>query len=263
MDESFWDSLARKHGTTGFTDYSIAFFDQLMRLKCIELILIEHGILDQRNSILLDFGCGTGDFLAYFSKSFKIVFGYDVSDEVLGIASRRLQGFSNIELLRSIENLDIKCDVVLSITVLQHILNDSELRDALRKISSLCKNGALLVALESVTTSSIPVSHPPHVMARSLNFWVDLFRESGFEVVAIKSFYNPYLLVTRSFTKYAKGIRAQMTIYRGLRRLGINPAFFNKTFRNYAGRILDTPSNIDGIIDGDSFTKVFVVRKTS
>lgn len=263
MDESYWDSLARKHGTTGFTDYSIAFFDQLMRLKCIEQILSEHGILDRRNSVLLDFGCGTGDFLAYFSKSFKNVFGYDVNEEVLSIASHRLQRFSNIELLRSIENLDAKCDVVLSITVLQHILNDNELRDALRNISSLCKYGALLIAMESVSTTSVIVSHPPHVMARSLNFWVDSFRESGFEVVAIRSFYNPFLLMTPSYTKYAKSIRAQMTIYRALRRLGFNPAFFNKTFRNCAERILNTPSNIDGIIDGDSFTKVFVVRKTS
>lgn len=263
MNESLWDSLARKYGTTGFTDYSIAFFDQLMRLKCIEQILGEHGNPDRRNSVLLDFGCGTGDFLAYFSDNFKNVIGYDVSDEVLSIASCRLRRFSNIELLRSIENLDAKCDVVLSITVLQHILNDNELRDALRKISSLCKSGALLVAMESVSTTSIPVSHPPHVMARSLEFWVDSFRECGFAVVAIRSFYNPYLLVTPSYTKYAKGIRAQMTIYRGLRRLGLNPGFFNQTFRNCAERILNTPSNIDGIIDGDSFTKVFVVRKTS
>jgi ubiquinone/menaquinone biosynthesis C-methylase UbiE len=263
MDESFWDSLARKHGATGFTDYSIAFFDQLMRLKCIEQILSEHEILDRRNSVLLDFGCGTGDFLAYFSKSFKNVIGYDVSEEVLSIASHRLQRFSNIELLRSIENLDAKCDVVLSITVLQHILNDNELRDALSKISSLCKNGALLVAMESVSSLSVVVSHPPHLKARSLNFWVDSFKESGFEVVAVRSFYNPYLLVTPSYTKYAKSVRAQMTIYRGLRRLGFNPAFFNRTFTNCAERILNTPSNIDGIIDGDSFTKVFVVRKTS
>lgn len=261
MDKEFWNLRAKKDKTTGYTDYSIAFFDQLMRLKVIEKIMNQYGAFDFKKAAALDFGCGTGDFVSYFSHKFNFVVGYDISQEVLKIAKQRCKHLPNILLSNSLEKINIKFNVVLSITVLQHILNDNELLKTLTFVSNKCKENAIFIALELVESDKFNISHPPYLKARRLEDWKVFFQKSGFEILSIKSFYNPFLIKTPSYLKYRKKVILFVKVYGLFRRLGFNVKLFNGVFKKQAQAILSKEENIDGLVQKESFSKIFIAKK--
>ena len=87
MDREFWNALAKKKKTTGYSDYFIASFDQFMRLKIVEKFLDQYAPLESRKTAL-DFGCGIGDFSFMLSRYFNKVYGYDIADEILEYAKK-------------------------------------------------------------------------------------------------------------------------------------------------------------------------------
>jgi len=262
LNKDFWESRAKKYKTTGYIDYSIAFFDQLMRLKVIERIVKQYASFNMREASILDFGCGNGDFAVYFSSKVRNIVGYDISDEVLKIAREKCKGLSNVYFVNDLNKIRMKFDIVLSITVLQHILDDTELKDSLCKIYSLCNKGALFIALESVkSVGHLSPSVSDYLIFREVKYYEDLLRRIGFRVIAIKNFYNPYFLKTPSYTIYLRKVRIYKLFYKIFAKLGMNLTVFNRRFSSCAVEVLSNPESIDGIIESDSPTKIFVAEK--
>ena len=263
MHDSYWSSLVRKHGTTGYSDYSVSIFDQLMRIKVVDSIIdeyVEDVLSDMR---MLDFGCGSGDFAAYFSNKFGNLVGYDLTEDIISIARNQYSHLNNVFFADSLDKIHGSFDVIISITVLQHILDDDELFKTVKYISNKCKGNGLFIMLESVESEKFELKSLPHLRLRKLEEWVNILNKSGFELLEEKSFYNPYLLKTNSFLNYEKKIKIFALIYRKLRILKLNIKLFNYIFRRQAQDILSKAENVDGIIDGESFSKIVICRKRS
>lgn len=261
MNKNSWNLMAKRYKTTGYSDYSVGFFDQIMRLKVVEKLLKQYITFDLKKVNALDFGSGVGDFISHFSHKFKFIVGYDISKEVLQIARRKCNYLSNVLLTNSLKDVNIKFDVVFSITVLQHILDDSELLKTLFMISSKCKENAIFIALESIESDKFNICQPTYLKARKLEDWKVFFEKSGFELLSIKSFYNPFLIKTPSYEKYIKKIILFKTLYKVFRRLGFNIKVFNSVFEKQAKVILNKRENIDGLLEQESFSKIFIAKK--
>jgi ubiquinone/menaquinone biosynthesis C-methylase UbiE len=261
MNKEFWNSLARMNRTTGTRDYVVAAFDQRMRLKCLEIILSDYKELFTHQVNLLDFGCGSGDFILHFSNRFNRLIGYDISEDILSIAQQRTKDFSNIILANSLDSLSLRFDLVFSITVLQHILDDDELTDTLSRIAGLCNEHAYFVALESFDTKEFPITQPAHVKARTSDQWRRIFDKAGFDLLETRSFYNPYLIKTNSFTQYWRKVKWFRLFYRLFCKLHLSTAFLEYPITRCIDGVLSTNKNIDGFVDIDSFSKFIICQK--
>jgi SAM-dependent methyltransferase len=252
--------MANDHGTTGYSDRWVYAFDQLMRIRCIERVLRE--FVDVRlwpDLTLLDFGCGRGDFLERFCGFFKQSVGYDWSDRIIRLAANRLTGRPNVTFLDALDRLQGSFDVVLAVTVLQHILSDEELLRILRTVSGVCAPEAILIALESREGSGWPVNFPPHVHARTMDEWKRFLGEAGWIFCKDYSFYNPYLIPTKSYEEYRRTTRWTRSVYRVLKKMHVDADWIGTRFERQAARILER--GVDGIIASDSFSKIMVFRK--
>ena len=262
MNKDFWELRARKYKTTGYIDYSIAFFDQLMRLKVIENLIRQYANFDIKLANMLDFGCGNGDFIVYFSAKVKNAVGYDISNEILKVAQERCRDLSNVRFENDLGKIKEKFDIVLSVTVLQHILDNDELKKNLYKIGNLCNKGALFIALESVKSANcINIGISDYFVLRETEYYKNILEEAGFRVLTIENFYNPYFLKTPSYERYLRKIYIYRLFYKVLTKFGVNPTIFNSKFNSCASEILGIPENIDGIVEKESSTKIFVAKK--
>lgn len=262
MDKTFWDKLAIKHGTTGYSDLYIASFDQLMRLKCTTKILNDHtDAKRRRKGVLLDFGCGKGDFSQFFCDKFDKIYAFDKSQEILKIAQTNNANVKgNIQYVNSFDTINDKIDFIFSITVLQHILDDSELLLTLEQIHEKTIPGSLFIALESIEEHIFRINQPAYVQARTFENWINLFQKAGFKLIESKSFYNPFLLKTDSFKTYETRTLLLIKLRYILLKFHINLKVFNYFFRKHAEAILGQDRNVDGLISDHSFSKFFILE---
>lgn len=257
----YWNLLAKKNKSTGTSDYIIAAFDQRMRIEGVEYLYKKFIDNDAKRFNLLDFGCGSGDFILHFASRFDRVFGYDISEAILCVAQQRLIGFSNIVLTSSLDSISPHFDLVLSITVLQHIVDDSELIDTLRRISELCNDHAYFFALESFVTDAFPITQPAYVKARSADQWRRIFSEGGFSILETQSFYNPYLIKTKSFSQYWQRVKWHRLFYRLFRKLHLSTAILENPIDVCVDDVFSEMDNIDGFVATDSFSKFIICQK--
>ena len=94
------------------------------------------------NTVMADFGCGSGRFIKYFQKRAKFIVGIDPSEAIFA-ADTLVGKDENVELCQaSISNIpyaDETFDFAMSIGVLHHIPNTMEaMRDCVKKVK---KNG--------------------------------------------------------------------------------------------------------------------------
>jgi SAM-dependent methyltransferase len=261
MSKEFWNSLARKNRTTGTSDYVVAAFDQRMRIKCLEKILSDYNELLTPQSNLLDFGCGNGDFILHFNSRFNYIVGYDISEDILSIAQQRIKGLPNIKLANSFDSVSLRFDLVFSVTVLQHILNDDELTDTLGRIAKLCNKKAYFIALESFETKTFPIAQPVHVKAHSTDQWQRILTKAGFDLLETRSFYNPYLIKTKSFERYWEKVKWFRLFYRLFKKLRLSTAILENAINRCVNNVFSEKENIDGFVDVDSFSKFIVCQK--
>lgn len=100
-----------------------------------------------QNLTILEVGCGVGRWTKIISEK-NIVVGVDVSKFMIALAKERCKDNScsfvvaDVSYLPFVENA---FDIVISITVLQHLLEEKELLRALKGIANCCKSKAFIV----------------------------------------------------------------------------------------------------------------------
>ena len=98
-----------------------------------------------------------------------------------GVAERcqfRVQDLSRLEV-------DGRFDVVLGVTVLQHILDPGLLRDAVRRMTNHLAPGGRMVLLEAAPTAIIERCDSTVFRARQRDVYLGLFRECNLELRAL------------------------------------------------------------------------------
>jgi 2-polyprenyl-3-methyl-5-hydroxy-6-metoxy-1,4-benzoquinol methylase len=256
MNLDHFDTRARRFGTTGFIDFSMAFFDQRMRLLSVEKLLDKYNI---RGGTLYDFGCGRGDFLTHLANRFDNLWGYDPCVPIAENAARRAHDLLNIDVgsrpLMGFESLD----VILSITVFQHIHDSVELATELRRLYQMLKPGGLVIALESITIGDY--FYPEQVRARPRSEWVRHFRDAGFKIFEQIPFFNAIYAPTESYRLYRRKTRLVSFIYGLWCRWFGNTTIFNSYFERKAREVLPDKDAANGFAPLGSINDFFILTK--
>lgn len=190
----FWSSRYDRIGHTGWKNTVIYAYDQIERLATVSAELDAFHV---EPLTAIDFGCGTGDFCRLMlGKGFK-VWGYDpyVKPEV----SHR--DFAYVTNHTALDTLDSEVGLILSVTVLDHILNDQVVEAELAFLrAKVSERGLLLMmeyALDEVTSSS-----SAYRAARTVDAWHRLLSASGWQVSGIKPVCHPYAAPSAGFLHY-------------------------------------------------------------
>lgn len=219
----FWEDRAKKYGHTGWSDVLIYAYDQQARLLAIEKILKS---LTYNKSVALDFGAGVGDFSNLLSEHFAKVISFDVSDNAIKVAQKKYGMTKNIQFIcgNNIEDIGIPdntVDLILSVTVLDHILDDIELINTVEYFETKMKRGGFFILFEYSLDYEKHRAHYQRFM--KFDEWVKIFSEHNFNLGDCYSFYHPIEQPCTSYKLYRNSIKGyQEGILRILAKYGMN-----------------------------------------
>ncbi len=204
--KEFWDETAKRFGEKGdfrpvllpsskgllnwYTDYL-----QNSSLK---------SILDRfSGKKILDIGCGVGRWSERIALRQASIVGLDLSKQMIRKAKERVKKkkLENVDLVIGSTNflpfVPRTFDAILSVTVLQHIVNVSAFRSAVSEILKIVKEGGLIVLLEYAYNSSRPFNPDfPTVVHK----YEDVFQEKK-EAILVDTFGVDLSLFLKSLNK--------------------------------------------------------------
>ncbi len=137
---------------------------------------------------VLDLGCGVGRWSRLLAARGAMVTGVDISPTMICEARRRARSEGVANQCRfevsDISTLDLEgeFDLVLGVTVLQHILDPEALRAALLRMSARVAPGGRLVLLEAAPASAVNRCDTTVFRARPRDVYLDLFRDCDLEL---------------------------------------------------------------------------------
>ena len=140
---------------------------------------------------VLDVGCGVGRWCRELAARGARVTGVDFSPTMIEEARRRAAEQGVLGrcrfLVQDLAHLDAgeKFDLVLSVTVLQHILDAQLLRAALRRLVAHLAPGGTLILLEAAPARALASCDTPVFRARPRGAYLQLFAECGLRLRAI------------------------------------------------------------------------------
>jgi 2-polyprenyl-3-methyl-5-hydroxy-6-metoxy-1,4-benzoquinol methylase len=140
---------------------------------------------------VLDVGCGVGRWSTLLARRLGIVTGADLSPTMIAEARRRaeLQNVSTRTrfIVQDLARLDVDStfDLILGVTVLQHILDPESLRSAIRRMTDHLAPGGRMVLLEAAPATIAAHCDTTVFRARQRGVYLDLFAEQGLQLRAI------------------------------------------------------------------------------
>jgi SAM-dependent methyltransferase len=191
----YWEERARRFAADGaglaaVCSYGMPLFynraiDLCQRLALQPWLRVHPGMR------VLDVGCGVGRWSRLLAARGASVTGIDLSPTMVAEARRRasarpLRGRCRF-LVQDLSALQAeeKFDLVLSVTVLQHILDTAALRAALqRMVEHLAEDGTLIL-LEAAPERSAGDCDSAIFRARARTSYLQLFDDCGLEVRAV------------------------------------------------------------------------------
>ena len=140
---------------------------------------------------VLDVGCGVGRWSRLLAARGARVTGIDLSPTMIAQARLRAHADDVADRCRffvqDLATLDVRerYDLVLGVTVLQHILNPDSLRAALEALAAHLAPGGRLVLLEAAPSTRIERCDSTVFNARPRTVYLDMFRRCGLELLAL------------------------------------------------------------------------------
>lgn len=199
-DLAFWSERLRRYGHTGWSDAATYAYDQRARLKAADEVL--SGLPAQAWRSALDFGCGVGDFCTVLARHADAVVGYDLSPAVIQRAAQ-LNAAPNVRYVSRVDEVWARrYDLILSVTVLQHVVDDAELQALVQCFADALNPGGRIVVLE--TLAEVP-ANAGYLKRRTLAQLLAVFAAAGLRPVAQRGFYHPTECPTPAYRAYRQG----------------------------------------------------------
>lgn len=220
-DLDFWTERLRRFGHTGWADPAIYAYDQRLRLRAVRQWLRAREGAHRR---ALDFGCGVGDFSALLAEFHPGVVGYDIAPAILERSRSRI---SSPRVRFTADRAEALAggpyDVVLCITVFQHVLDDGEARTLAAGLAAAMAEGGSLLMLETMVPApqAVAVQRAGYLRQRSETELQGLFEAAGLRFTACRAFHHPLQAPTPAFARYHGSLQV-----RALRRLAAAGAGF-------------------------------------
>jgi SAM-dependent methyltransferase len=140
---------------------------------------------------VLDVGCGVGRWSRLLAARGAQVMGVDLSPTMIAQAQMRAVAAGIADRCRfqvqDLSNLDVgeKFDLVLGVTVLQHILDPGRLRTALEAMSAHLAPGGRMILLEAAPTEVVSRCDTTVFTARHRDVYLSMMRAAGLELRAL------------------------------------------------------------------------------
>lgn len=188
---NYWKERFGKSGilSSGYTDALIYRFDEKVRWK---IFLKEAGL--KKGDKILDIGCNYGPWSIKLAKKKMVVTGIDIIEEAIEVAKINAAKeslpitFENVNVENSSFG-DQEFDKIISITVLQHIINDSIFLKALVNIRRQLKDNGKFIMIESASKNKIE-EKLSFKRERSLDEQIKFCEQSGLELIKVKGVFN-------------------------------------------------------------------------
>ena len=183
----FWEKRFRKYGklSTGYTDEIIHKFDDKIRW-----VSFKREVSLEKGDVILDAGCNHGSWSIRLAQMGMKVIGIDLISEAIEMAKKNAEKAS-VKILfknKKIEDVDFKenkFDKIISITVMQHLLQDNLFLITLKKYQKQLKKKGELIMIESAPDYE-RIEKLSYKRERSLATHINLCSQAGFELVKIK-----------------------------------------------------------------------------
>ncbi|MDQ3279952.1 MAG: class I SAM-dependent methyltransferase [Acidobacteriota bacterium] len=136
---------------------------------------------------VLDLGCGIGRWSRRLERRGARVTGVDVAQSMIDEARRRSAGREIDYRVADLRTLDLgrTFDLVLTVTVLQHILDDAEFARAAKNVARHLASGGRAVLLEAAPSRPNAACDTHVFRARTAAEYVAAFRAAGLRVAGI------------------------------------------------------------------------------
>lgn len=195
----FWQDRLAAHGHTGWFDPRIYAFDQRCRLG-----VFSHWLDDQTFSgkLALDFGAGSGDFSKLLIEKGWRVVSYD-KHVLPRFQHKRQQTASSVAVVAK----SAPYDLIISITVLDHIMDDTEFGQQLCDFRSWLKPDARFFFLEYSSALARPRSS--YQAFRTINMWKDALTAAKLRLEAVEPFFHPDEAPVPAWTGYRASLIAR------------------------------------------------------
>lgn len=175
--KKYWEQRAkniRKYkGEEFYTITEIPFY-VYRRNRILEIL---NGISVEGKRIL-DFGCGDGYYSRYLKKRGAEVIGVDISSGMVNLAKENAKK-DDLEIPfykmegEHLEFEDNSFDIVLTVAVLQHIINESILNHLVSEVSRVLVGGGEVIIFERVAT---PMRKGSTWIKRDADEYIDIFK---------------------------------------------------------------------------------------
>ncbi len=172
----YWRDRAKEVGHPGWKNPTIYAYDQRQRLRLLEQRIVALGL--PAGARVFDFGCGTGDFSRLLLGLGLNVVAYDPF-VAPAIEHPRFSFVSSPERFSAMESAQFA--LILSVTVLDHVLDANEFEGLLVSFRRLAAPGAQLLALEYAPDVETPAP-AAHQAYRSLSTWRSALSRAGWSL---------------------------------------------------------------------------------
>lgn len=181
---SFWDERFIKYGHTGEADQVLYAHDQPQRLRAIARALSRASISITPTTRILDFGCGTGDFIqAFIRQGASEIVGIDLSEETINYARSRFTSNPQLRFFTvGVEDMDFPSDsfdLAVGINVLQHVTDERAFSQAVKNVARVVRAGGHVLVMD-FSPLSVRERHPdPCIVIRARQEYIDTFQGYG------------------------------------------------------------------------------------
>lgn len=181
--KEYWDKRFNDFGkfSSGYTDKMIHQFDDKIRWSSfLKEVKINKG------DKVLDVGCNYGEWSLRLARLGAEVIGIDIISEAIKMAKKNAQTQSlNASFQEmSLDQINFKnnsFDKIISITVMQHILDDQSYKSSIKKMFNQLKKNGELILIESASNYKID-ENQKHKRERIFDKQINFLQEAGFKL---------------------------------------------------------------------------------
>jgi len=195
MMDNFQKNLWRERASLGDRGVLDPADKKGLKNKYIDLthkIILEEEMKLSTSDKVLDFGCGAGRLSSWIA-NFEVskVIGVDITPEMIDRAQENYSSKKNLKFLNyngsKIPSSDDYFDKVLSVWVLQHIVEESKFRETIRELGRVLKKNGQIFFIEQVMQRNSSEKYPQtdyiYKLQRSPKNYIKTFQESGFRLI--------------------------------------------------------------------------------
>jgi len=192
---AYWEGRARRfaargRGLAAVCSYGMpAFYNQSIEWGQRRALLPWLPRVAPGGGTALDVGCGVGRWSLELAQRGHQVVGLDLSAGMLEQARLRVRarGGRCSFKLGDVTTFDLGCkfDLIVCVTVLQHVLDPVEARAAIGRLKEHLAVGGTLILLEVAPTHATTRCDSPVFLARNVQWYQDALQAAGLSVAAL------------------------------------------------------------------------------